>query len=117
MLLQRIHDVRPDIWTNMGPAVCSISGRLFILADELESGPIDAPNFSPAGSAVGVVVETRKGRQMPYFPIVVRGGGGDMYARTEKNRISLDIVAAVCKARARNFRAARVRASFAGYLA
>lgn len=40
-----------------------------------------------------------------------------MYARTEKNRLSADVLAVVCKARARNFLAARMRAAFGGYLA
>lgn len=40
-----------------------------------------------------------------------------MYARTEKNRVALEIVAAVCKARARNFRAAAIRRRCANYFA
>jgi len=40
-----------------------------------------------------------------------------MYARTQNNAIAADLLAAVCKARSRNFLAARLRAAFAGYLA
>lgn len=44
-----------------------------------------------------------------------------MYARTENNRISVEVMAVVCQARARNFRAAearrRIAAVFGEYLA
>lgn len=40
-----------------------------------------------------------------------------MYARANNGKISLDVLAAVCRARSRNFLAARMRAAFAGYLA
>lgn len=44
-----------------------------------------------------------------------------MYARTCNGAVALDVLAAVCRAKARNFAAARVRArvsaAFAGYLA
>lgn len=39
-----------------------------------------------------------------------------MYARTCQNRIGLDVLQAVCRARSRNFLAARLRAAFSGYL-
>lgn len=34
-----------------------------------------------------------------------------MYARTSNNRVALDVVQAVCKARARNFRVAKIHAA------
>lgn len=43
-----------------------------------------------------------------------------MYARTQNNKIAADVLAAVCKARARNFRAAAIRravAPLAGWFA
>lgn len=43
--------------------------------------------------------------------------GIQMYARSCNNKVSADALAAVCKARARNFMAARMREAFAGYLA
>lgn len=40
-----------------------------------------------------------------------------MYARSNSNKVALDVLQAVCRARSRNFLAARLRAAFAGYLA
>jgi len=40
-----------------------------------------------------------------------------MYARSENNKVAFEAVQAVCRARCRNFLAARLRAAFAGYLA
>lgn len=40
-----------------------------------------------------------------------------MYARSCNNKVSADVLQAVCRAKQRNIIAARMRAAFAGYLA